>query len=35
MSGLDVHTCQLLEVACIVTDDHLNIVAEVPAVDMA
>jgi oligoribonuclease (3'-5' exoribonuclease) len=29
MTGLDVETCHLLEVACTITDDQLNIVAEV------
>lgn len=29
MTGLDIDTCHLLEVACLITDDQLNIVAEV------
>lgn len=29
MTGLDVEKCHLLEVACLVTDDQLNVVAEV------
>jgi len=31
MTGLDIDTCHLLEVACLITDDQLNIVAEVLA----
>lgn len=30
MTGLDVTTAQILEVACIVTDSNLNIIAEGP-----
>lgn len=30
MTGLDIETCHLLEVACLITDDQLNIVAEGP-----
>jgi len=29
MTGLDAEKCHLLEVACIITDDQLNIVAKV------
>jgi len=29
MTGLDVEKCYLLEVACIITDDQLNIIAKV------
>lgn len=30
MTGLEIDTCHLLEVACLITDDQLNIVAEGP-----
>lgn len=30
MTGLDVQTCHLLEIACIITDDQLNIIAKGP-----
>ncbi|ESO03265.1 hypothetical protein HELRODRAFT_173544 [Helobdella robusta] len=30
MTGLDVDKCHLLEIACLITDDQLNIVAEGP-----
>lgn len=30
MTGLELETCHILEVACIVTDAKLNIVAEAP-----
>lgn len=30
MTGLDPETCHILEVACIITDQHLNTVAEGP-----
>jgi len=29
MTGLDVEKCHLLEVACIITDDELNVIAKV------
>ena len=29
MTGLDVEICHLLEVACIITDDQLNVIAKV------
>ncbi len=30
MTGLDVHKCHILEMACLVTDSDLNVVAEAP-----
>lgn len=30
MTGLDVETCYILEIACLITDDKLNIIAEGP-----
>lgn len=27
--GLDIETCQIIEMACLITDENLNIVAEV------
>jgi len=29
MTGLDVEQCRLLEVACVITDEQLNIIAKV------
>lgn len=30
MTGLDIETCHILEIACLITDDKLNIIAEGP-----
>lgn len=30
MTGLDVETCYIMEIACLITDDKLNIIAEGP-----